>query len=52
MTGLWQVSGRSKTSFQQRGDLDAWYIRNWSLAYDIILLLRTISVVFGGRGAY
>ena len=52
MTGLWQVSGRSKTSFQQRGALDAWYIRNWSLAYDIILLLRTISVVLGGRGAY
>ncbi len=52
MTGLWQVSGRSKTSFQRRGDLDAWYIRNWSLAYDVILLLRTISVVFGAEGAY
>jgi len=51
MTGLWQVSGRSKTSFQQRATLDAWYIRNWSLAYDILILLRTVVVVFTGRGA-
>ena len=52
MTGLWQVSGRSKTSFQQRAALDAWYVRNWSLAYDIIILLRTVIVVFSGKGAY
>lgn len=52
MTGLWQVSGRSKTSFQQRAALDAWYVRNWSLAYDVILLLRTVSVVLNRKGAY
>jgi undecaprenyl-phosphate galactose phosphotransferase len=52
MTGLWQVSGRSKVSFQQRQALDGWYIRNWSLGYDIILLLKTIQVVMKARGAY
>ncbi|MEI7564016.1 MAG: sugar transferase, partial [bacterium] len=52
MTGLWQVSGRSKASFHQRSSLDGWYIRNWSLTYDIIIILRTIGVVLSGRGAF
>jgi lipopolysaccharide/colanic/teichoic acid biosynthesis glycosyltransferase len=52
MTGLWQVSGRSKTSFVQRATLDGWYIRNWSLGYDIVILLRTIGVVLRSAGAY
>lgn len=52
MTGLWQVSGRNDQDFSQRPALDAWYIRNWSLSYDVLILLKTISVVLSGRGAH
>ena len=52
MTGLWQVSGRSEKSFIERTSLDAWYIRNWSLSYDVLILLKTVSVVMTGRGAH
>ena len=52
ITGVWQVSGRSDTSFEQRREMDEWYIRNWSLYYDLSCLLRTIGVVTGSRGAY
>jgi Undecaprenyl-phosphate galactose phosphotransferase WbaP len=52
LTGLWQVSGRSDTSFDQRSNLDAWYIRNWSLGFDIVILLRTVVVLVFRRGAY
>ncbi|WP_226860375.1 undecaprenyl-phosphate galactose phosphotransferase WbaP [Acidithiobacillus thiooxidans] len=52
ITGLWQVSGRSETTFADRADLDAWYVKNWSLWYDIVILLRTIKVVFSKSGAY
>ena len=51
ITGLWQVSGRSETSFAQRAELDAWYVRNWSLWLDWIVLLKTFHVVATGRGA-
>ncbi len=51
ITGLWQVSGRSKTSFAQRAELDAWYVRNWSLWLDWIILLKTVRAVLSGRGA-
>ena len=52
ITGLWQVSGRSDTSYEERVALDVWYAQNWSLVYDIAILLKTIGVVFGRKGAY
>jgi len=52
MTGLWQVSGRSTLSFQERLVLDEFYIRNWSLWMDFSISLRTVWVVLSGRGAY
>lgn len=52
LTGLWQISGRSETSFQDRADYDDWYIKNWSIWFDLVILVRTISVVFGRCGAY
>lgn len=52
ITGLWQISGRSKTTFADRAHLDAWYVRNWSLWYDIFILLKTIKVVLKRDGAY
>jgi undecaprenyl-phosphate galactose phosphotransferase len=52
ITGLWQVSGRNETSFQQRVYWDGWYIRNWSLWYDIVILFKTAKVLVTGKGAY
>jgi Undecaprenyl-phosphate galactose phosphotransferase WbaP len=52
ITGLWQVSGRSDSGYEQRVYLDTWYVKNWSLWYDIAILFKTIKVVFSGRGAY
>jgi exopolysaccharide biosynthesis polyprenyl glycosylphosphotransferase len=52
ITGLWQVSGRSDLSFQQWMNLDIYYIENWSIAFDIKILLKTIPVVLKGEGAY
>jgi lipopolysaccharide/colanic/teichoic acid biosynthesis glycosyltransferase len=52
ITGLWQVSGRNDTSFQRRVYWDGWYVRNWSLWGDIVILFKTLSVVFGRRGAF
>lgn len=51
ITGLWQVSGRSDTSYAQRVMFDTWYVKNWTLWQDIAILLKTIPVVFGRRGA-
>jgi Undecaprenyl-phosphate galactose phosphotransferase WbaP len=52
LTGLWQISGRNLTNYEQRVHLDSWYVRNWSLWGDIIILFRTLPVVIAGRGAY
>jgi undecaprenyl-phosphate galactose phosphotransferase len=52
ITGLWQISGRSETRFADRAAYDAWYVRNWSLWYDFVILLRTVKVVFLREGAY
>ncbi len=51
ITGPWQVSGRSDTSYEDRVRLDVDYARNHSLAGDISLLGRTVSAVLQGRGA-
>jgi exopolysaccharide biosynthesis polyprenyl glycosylphosphotransferase len=52
LTGLWQVSGRSNLSWQDSVRLDLYYVENWSLAGDLIILLRTVRAVFRGAGAY
>ncbi|MGI9146812.1 MAG: sugar transferase [Chloroflexota bacterium] len=52
LTGLWQVSGRSEVPFHDMVRLDLHYIRNWSLALDLEILLRTIPAVLTSRGAY
>ncbi|MGA2145051.1 MAG: undecaprenyl-phosphate galactose phosphotransferase WbaP [Bryobacteraceae bacterium] len=52
LTGLWQVSGRNLTSYQERVELDDYYVRNWSPWLDLYLLARTIKVVVTGYGAY
>ncbi len=52
ITGLWQVNGRNETSFEQRVYWDDWYIRNWSLWYDIVIIFKTVRVLLTGYGAY
>jgi exopolysaccharide biosynthesis polyprenyl glycosylphosphotransferase len=52
LTGLWQVSGRSDISYKDRVRLDMHYIRNWSIWFDIQILLQTIPAALKGRGAY
>ncbi|HEX6498573.1 MAG TPA: sugar transferase [Micromonosporaceae bacterium] len=52
MTGLWQVSGRSDLSWDDAVRLDLYYVDNWSLAFDLTILLRTIGVVLRSKGAY
>jgi undecaprenyl-phosphate galactose phosphotransferase len=51
ITGLWQVSGRSNTSYDYRIALDSWYVRNWNLWLDIVILLKTVKVVINREGA-
>lgn len=52
ITGLWQVSGRNEIEFEGRLQLDSWYVRNWSVWHDMVLLVKTINVVLGKKGAY
>ena len=52
ITGLWQVSGRSDVSYEERVRLDMHYIRNWSIWLDLQLLFQTIPAVLKGNGAY
>jgi exopolysaccharide biosynthesis polyprenyl glycosylphosphotransferase len=52
ITGLWQVSGRSDISYEERVRLDMFYIRNWTIWSDIQLLVQTIPAVIRGHGAY
>lgn len=52
LTGMWQVSGRSKiTDFEEIVSLDTAYISNWNLAMDVRILFKTVKVVLLGRGA-
>jgi len=52
LTGLWQVSGRNLTTFDERAQFDVYYVRNWSVWLDIYILLRTVWVVLTHDGAY
>jgi exopolysaccharide production protein ExoY len=51
ITGLWQVTGRSDASYRRRVALDSYYVRKRTLLMDVLILLRTVGVVLGGRGA-
>ena len=52
ITGLWQVSGRSDTTYDERVQMDSWYVRNWSVWLDVMLLWRTVKSVIKCKGAY
>lgn len=52
ITGVWQISGRSDISYEERVRLDMYYVRNWSLWLDLQLLFQTIPAVLRARGAY
>lgn len=52
ITGLWQVSGRSDTTYEERVKMDCWYVQNSNIWLDIRLLLRTVSAVISKRGSY
>jgi lipopolysaccharide/colanic/teichoic acid biosynthesis glycosyltransferase len=52
ITGPWQVSGRNQSSFGERVQMDAHYVRDWSIWLDLVLLARTAKTVLLGRGAY
>jgi len=52
LTGLWQVSGRNNTTYEERVNLDGYYVRNWSPWMDIYILARTLKVVLFPKGAY
>lgn len=52
ITGLWQVSGRSDISYEERVRLDMYYVRNWSLWLDFQLIFQTLPAVLKAKGAY
>ncbi len=52
MTGPWQVGGRNHASFENRVGMDAYYVRDWSVWLDIVLMARTVQTLMRGRGAY
>lgn len=52
MTGLWQVSGRSSLGWKEAVMLDLYYVENWSISLDLIIMLRTAKAVATGKGAY
>jgi Undecaprenyl-phosphate galactose phosphotransferase WbaP len=52
ITGLWQISGRNNTSYEERVRFDEYYVRNWSVWLDLYILMRTVKTVCTGDGAY
>jgi exopolysaccharide biosynthesis polyprenyl glycosylphosphotransferase len=52
MTGLWQVSGRSDLPWSEAVRLDLYYVDNWSMVQDVMILARTVGAVLSSRGAY
>ncbi|MDE6068612.1 MAG: sugar transferase, partial [Treponemataceae bacterium] len=52
LSGMWQTSGRSDTAYEDRVVLDTYYIQNWSIWLDLWILIKTVWVVLGGKGAY
>ncbi len=51
LTGLWQVNGRSSTTYRRRVQLDTWYVEHWTLWRDIVILARTVPAVLRRTGA-
>lgn len=52
LSGMWQISGRSDTGYEERITLDSYYIQNWSVWLDIWIIIKTVWVVINGKGAY
>jgi lipopolysaccharide/colanic/teichoic acid biosynthesis glycosyltransferase len=52
LTGMWQVGGRSDLSWEESVRLDLYYVENWSLVGDLMILWRTVKVVTQPSGAY
>ena len=52
ITGMWQVSGRSDTTYEERVAMDTWYVRNWSIWVDLMYLFKTVKAVVMAKGAY
>lgn len=52
LSGMWQISGRSDTGYEERVNLDSFYIQNWSIWLDVWIIIKTIWVVLKGKGAY
>lgn len=52
LSGMWQISGRSDTGYEERVQLDSFYIQNWSTWLDLWILIKTFWVVINGKGAY
>lgn len=52
LTGLWQISGRKETSWEDRVQLDLYYVSHWSIALDMVIAAKTVRVVVSGEGAY
>ena len=52
ITGLWQVKGRSSTTFDEMVRLDLKYVRKWSIWLDLKILIQTPWVIIVGKGAY
>ncbi|WP_306017340.1 exopolysaccharide biosynthesis polyprenyl glycosylphosphotransferase [Oceanicaulis sp. MMSF_3324] len=50
LTGLWQVNGRNQTTFEERAQLDRFYVRNWSLWRDAVIVIRTVREVLFSSG--
>lgn len=51
LTGLWQVSGRTDTTYAQRVQLDTWYVKNWTIWHDLAIIAKTVPAVLKRRGA-
>jgi exopolysaccharide biosynthesis polyprenyl glycosylphosphotransferase len=52
LTGIWQVSGRKDTTWEERMAFDIKYVQDWSIALDLILITRTFKTVLSGQGSY
>lgn len=52
LSGMWQISGRSDTGYEERINLDTYYIQNWSIWLDVWILIKTVWVVLNRKGAY
>ena len=52
LTGIWQVSGRKDTTWEERMAFDVKYVQEWSIALDLVLITRTFKAVLGGKGSY